>query len=65
MTQKAGQEKHFMALEKFGFWTKHISSFWFFFFFNEPIIFHPAVSKTFLGLKTGRVLSVAEARITS
>lgn len=33
MTQKAGHEKHFMALEKFVFWTKHISSFWFFFLF--------------------------------
>lgn len=31
MTQKAGHEKEFMALEKFGFWTEHISSFWFFF----------------------------------
>lgn len=35
------------------------------FFFNEPIIFHPVVSKTFSRLKTGWVLSVAEVSISS
>lgn len=34
-------------------------------FFNEPILFQAAVSKTFSRLKTGWVLSVAEASITS
>lgn len=57
--------KAFISVVKFSFQPNTSPAFEFFFFLNEPIIFHPAVSKTFSRLKTGWVLSVAEASITS